>query len=330
MSTEESRSFLNRRSMLTLGAGAAAALVAAAGPASAGQAPAPHDAELARSLPGGFRSSYAQVNGVRLHYVAGGRGEPLILLPGWPETWWQYRKIMPTLAKRYRVIAVDLRGMGGSGKPQGGYDKKTMARDILDLTRALGYDRVNIAGHDIGAMVAFSFAANHPEATKTVTIMDVAHPDEGLYHIPMLAPPEQPVHVWWFAFNQVAGLPEQLLTGRARYLVDWMFDNLLADPASIGARDRAIYAAAYDRPDAIRAGNGWYRSFGQDIEDQKAYGKIAAPMLALASEMNYDYFAAVLPAKAVDLRVRKVANSGHFVAEEQPATIIEELQSFLG
>ncbi|KZB86179.1 alpha/beta fold hydrolase [Amycolatopsis regifaucium] len=328
--TEDSRSFLSRRSMLTLGAGAAAALVASTGTAAAGQPSVPADAELARSLPGGFRSSYAQVNGVRLHYVAGGRGEPLILLPGWPETWWQYRRIMPALAKRYRVIAVDLRGMGGSSKPQGGYDKKTMARDIHELVRALGYRQAHIAGHDIGAMVAFSFAANHPEATKSLTLMDVSHPDESLYQIPMLAPPGQPVHVWWFAFNQVATLPEQLLTGRARFLVDWMFDHLLTDPASIGDRDRALYAAAYDRPDAIRAGNGWYQAFGQDIEDQKAYGKIAAPTLGLASDMNYDYFAAVLPSKAADVRVRRVAGSGHFVAEEQPQTIIDELQAFLG
>ncbi|WP_410659086.1 alpha/beta fold hydrolase [Amycolatopsis sp. lyj-112] len=330
MTTEDSRSFLNRRSMLTLGAGAAAAMVASTGTAAAAHHGAPGDAELARSLPGGFRSAYAQVNGVRLHYVAGGRGEPLILLPGWPETWWQFRKIMPELAKRYRVIAVDLRGMGGSGKPRDGYDKKTMARDIFELVRGLGYQRAHIAGHDVGAMVAFSFAANHPEATKTVTVMDVAHPDEGLYQIPMLAPPGQPVHVWWFAFNQVASLPEQLLAGRSRHLVDWMFDHLLADPASIGDRDRAIYAAAYDRPDAIRAGNGWYQAFGQDIEDQKAYGKIAAPMLALASEMNYDYFAAVLPSKAVNVQVKKVSGSGHFVAEEQPRTVIGELQAFLG
>ncbi|WP_410600915.1 alpha/beta fold hydrolase [Amycolatopsis sp. lyj-90] len=328
--TEDSRSFLNRRSMLTLGTGAAAALVASGGIAEAGQSGGPGDAELARSLPGGFRSAYAQVNGVRLHYVAGGRGEPLILLPGWPETWWQYRKIMPTLAKRYRVIAVDLRGMGGSGKPQDGYDKKTMARDIFELVRSLGYRQAHIAGHDIGAMVAFSVAANHPEATKTVTLMDVSHPDESLYQIPMLAPPGQPVHVWWFAFNQVATLPEQLVAGRARFLGDWMFDHLAADPASIGDRDRAIYAAAYDRPDAIRAGNGWYRAFGKDIEDQKAYGKITAPMLGLGSEFNYDYLAAVLPSKAVDVRVRKVAGSGHFVAEEQPRTVIDELQAFLG
>ncbi|WET76617.1 alpha/beta hydrolase [Amycolatopsis sp. QT-25] len=328
--TEDSRSFLNRRSMLTLGAGAAAALVASGGIAEAGQSGAPHDAALARSLPGGFRSEYAQVDGVRLHYVAGGRGEPLILLPGWPETWWQYHKIMPELAKRYRVIAVDLRGMGGSGKPQGGYDKKTMARDIFGLLRGLGLRQAHIAGHDIGAMVAFAFAANHPEATKTVTLMDVSHPDESLYQLPMLAPPGQPVNVWWFAFNQVATLPEQLLTGRSRFLVDWMFDRLAADPASITARGRAVYAAAYDRPDAIRAGNGWYRAFGTDIEDQKAYAKIAAPMLGLGSEYNYDHLAAVLPSKAADVRVRKIAGAGHFVAEEQPRAVIDELLAFLG
>jgi alpha-beta hydrolase superfamily lysophospholipase len=121
------------------------------------------DATLAQSLPGGFKSEYARVNRTGLHYVAGGEGSLLVLLPGWPQTWWQFRKIMPALAERYRVIAIDLRGMGGSDKPASGYDKKTMAQDIHQLIRHLGYDRVNIAGHDIGAMVAYSFAANHPE-----------------------------------------------------------------------------------------------------------------------------------------------------------------------
>ncbi|MDT7614624.1 MAG: hypothetical protein QOF00_2071, partial [Pseudonocardiales bacterium] len=123
---------VNRRRLIALGAGAAA-LAATTGVASAEQAAGTPDAELVRSLPGDFRNGYANVNGVRLHYVAGGQGEPLILLPGWPQTWWQYHKIMPSLAARYRVIAVDLRGMGGSGKPQDGYDKKTMARDIYEL-----------------------------------------------------------------------------------------------------------------------------------------------------------------------------------------------------
>src|SRR3712207_5820505 len=113
---------LNRRNLLSISA-ATAMLAATEQTASASQSP---------SLPG-FRSGYAKVNGIRMHYVTGGRGRPLVLVPGWPQTWWEFHKIMPALAKRYRVIAVDLRGQGGSDKPAGGYDKKTMARDIHEF-----------------------------------------------------------------------------------------------------------------------------------------------------------------------------------------------------
>ena len=143
------------------------------------------DVALVKSLPG-FENGYADVNGTRLHYVIGGKGAPLVLLPGWPQTWWEFHKIMPALAEKYRVIAVDLRGMGGSAKPPGGYDKKTMARDIYELVRQLGFEKVNIAGHDIGSMVAFSFAANHPGATSKLALLDVPHPDEFFSEIRML------------------------------------------------------------------------------------------------------------------------------------------------
>ena len=134
----------------------------------------------ARSLPG-FRHDHATVNGVRLHYVAGGQGAPIVLLPGWPRTWWEFHKIMPTLAATRRVIAVDLRGMGDSAKPATGYDKKTMAADIAALLGVLGHDQVDVVGSDIGAMVAFSLAANHPALVRTVTLLDVAHPEEGMF-----------------------------------------------------------------------------------------------------------------------------------------------------
>ena len=106
------------------------------------------------------------MNSVRLHYVAGGEGSPVLLLPGWPETWWSYHKIMPELARSHRVVVVDLRGMGQSDKPEGGYDKKTMAGDIAALVRELGFETVDVVGHDIGSMVAYSFAANHPELIR--------------------------------------------------------------------------------------------------------------------------------------------------------------------
>jgi pimeloyl-ACP methyl ester carboxylesterase len=162
------------------------------------------DGALVTSLPG-FSNGYALVNGVCLHYVIGGNGAPLMLLPGWPETWWEFRKVMSALAEHYRVIAVDLRGMGSSGKPQAGYDKKTMAEDIYQLARHLGYEQVNVAGHDIGSMVAFAFAATHPSAATKVAMLDVAFPDEGLYSLSLIPRPgQQPYFLWWLAFNQAS------------------------------------------------------------------------------------------------------------------------------
>src|ERR1700730_13275896 len=300
---------MSRRKAITLGAGAAALAANDRG----GRAGSPANAPLARSLPGGFRSGYAKVNGIRLHYVAGGQGEPLFLLPGWPETWWEYHEIMPSLAARYRVIVVELRGMGGSDKPQSGFDKKTMAGDIFQLVRAFGYDTVNIAGHDIGSMVAFSFAVNHPEATPKVALLDVGAPGQSYNQLRLLPQPGAPIYPWWFAFNQVHGLPEQLVSGRSRFLIDAIFDLLLLNKAAVSDGDRAIYAKAYSYPDAIRASNGWFQAFGQDIEDLASYGKVAAPMLGLADPSFFPFIQQVLPTEGTEVRVIEAANSGHFI-----------------
>ncbi|MET8764468.1 alpha/beta hydrolase [Lentzea sp. NPDC004782] len=309
---------MNRRGVFAL----SAALAATAGTGIAA-ADSEHEAELP-----GFRHNYARVNGVRLHYVTGGRGEPLVLLPGWPQTWWEFHRIMPALATRFRVIAVDLRGMGGSEKPQGGFDKKTMATDIHELVKKLGYANVNVAGHDIGSQVAFSFAANFPDATRKVALMDVLHPDEGYYHIPLLPPPGQ-FSLWWFAFNQVQTLPEQLLAGRFRFLLDWLFANTALNPDALDERSRSIYARAYDTPEAIRAGNGWYKAFHQDIADGKTYAKLTPPVLGLASVLSHDQMAAALPNVATTFKTVAI-NAGHWLAEEKPDDVARELTEFFG
>ncbi|MEV6954739.1 alpha/beta hydrolase [Streptomyces sp. NPDC051183] len=288
----------------------------------------PTDEELARSLPGDFRSMYADLDGVRLHYVAGGEGEPLVLLPGWPQTWWEFRKIMPELARRYRVIAVDLRGMGGSSRPEGGYDKKSMAADIRALVHHLGYQSVNLAGHDIGAMVAFSFAVNHPEAVRKLALLDVMHPGESKYSMPLLRRPGTGVSMWWWGFNQAQGLPEKLIAGRMRHVVDWLFENSLFDQASVSPRDRAIFARAYDTPEQIRATNGWYRAFPQDIEDMATYGKLTVPLLGIASPVSHKEFEQVLPSLAPDVRVVKLYKTLHWLPEEQPEPVIRLLSEF--
>ncbi|MFD0900146.1 alpha/beta fold hydrolase [Actinomadura sediminis] len=299
------------------------------------------NAALAESLEGGFSSRLAAIDGVRLHYVEGGRGEPLVLLGGWPQNWWQFHKIMPALAERYRVIAVDIRGMGGSDKPEGGYDKKTMALDVLGLLRHLGHDRAHIAGHDIGAMVAQALAADHPEVVKKLVLLDVHHPDETFTGLTLLPQPDQHVdgdftagsriYLWWFALNQVRGLPETLLAGRERAWIDALFDYMLLDPRSIGDRDRDLYARAYSSPDAVRAGNAWYQAFMQDIEDQKEHPPLSMPTLVLGGDhSNYDFLASVLPSKGPDVRVAPVKDCGHYLPEKQPEAIVRELVEFFG
>ena len=294
------------------------------------------DAALVRALPG-FKNGYADVNGTRIHYVAGGKGAPLFLLPGWPETWWAYHRIMPALATQFRVISVDLRGMGSSAKPRTGYDKKTMARDIYELARELGYDKVNIAGHDIGSAVAFSFAANYPAATNKLALMEVPHPDDVLLQLRMLPEPgkfgdkiddEHPGYPWWFAFHQVKGLPERLLAGRFRIYQDFVMNYMLRDPASISAKSREVYAAAYDSPDGIRAGNAWYQTVSQDVLDMKTYPTLTLPVLALASTGYFWMQASLTPAVANNFKLVKVENSGHFIAEEQSEFVTRALIDF--
>lgn len=291
------------------------------------------DASLAASLDGGFTSHRAEVNGTRLHFVDSGpesAGEPLVLLGGWPQTWWQWHKVMPALARRHRVIAVDLRGMGGSDKPVGGYDKKTMAADVHALLGHLSIASAHFAGHDIGAMVAYAHAANHPAATRRVALLDVAHPDEDWARMTLLPQPGV-THLWWFALNHVHGLPEQLLADRYHHLLDWLFAHGAADPAAIDAHSRAVYALAYDAPDAIRAGNDWYRTFGQDIADLASYAPVTGPLLALGGEhSNYELLTRAVPALGTDTRVVRVDGSGHYLPEERPEAVVAELTRFFG
>jgi pimeloyl-ACP methyl ester carboxylesterase len=294
------------------------------------------DAALIKELPG-FRGGSAEVNGVRLNYVEGGKGDLIILLPGWPQTWWAYHKIMPDLAKNYRVVSVDIRGMGASDKPADGYDKRTMAKDISELIKALGADKAHVVGHDIGAQVAYAVAANYPAETATLTLLDVPHPDDGLLAWPMLPKhgtfgdkidPANP-YVWWFAFHQVKGLPEDLLEGRAYIEHEWFFRYLLVKEDALDKRDRAVYAAAYNSRDAIRGGNAWYQAFTQDIIDQRSYPeKLTMPALGIGGP-GYGWLNDFLTRRTTNPTVVQFPESGHFIAEEAPTDTTRVLLEFL-
>jgi pimeloyl-ACP methyl ester carboxylesterase len=243
------------------------------------------------------------------------------------------------LALRYRVIAVDYRGMGGSDKPASGYDKKTMAADIDELVQRLGHRWVDIVGHDMGAADAHAFAVNFPDRTHKVVLLDGVHPGVLFDRMPMLQQPGPQAsaietgrrggYPWWIAFNQVRGLPERLLEGRARLLIDWVIDYMAGDPSAISHADREIYARAYDSVDAIRASNAWYQAWRQDIADAEQYGPITAPTLVLTTDGSRQRLDARMAGRATDLRVIGVHGSRHFLAEEQPDHVVRALIDFL-
>jgi len=286
------------------------------------------DEELIKLVPN-FANNYVEVNGTRLHYVKGGKGEPLILIPGYPETWWAYHKVMPILAEKHCVIVVEMRGMGSSDKPVGGYEKKNMAKDIFELTKILGYEKVNIGGHDIGAHVAFSFAINFPESTAKLIMLDTPHPDAGMYQLPMLPIlGANHVYPWWLSFNQVKELPEQLLEGRMKIIIEWLFKNLLVEQSSISDFDKEVYEFAYNSKDAIRASNAWYQSFLQDIEDNKSYEKLNIPVLGIGGS-GYEMLQMSLSNSTTDLQLKKIEECGHFVLAEKPNETAKFISDFM-
>ncbi|WP_026753424.1 alpha/beta fold hydrolase [Sediminibacter sp. Hel_I_10] len=294
------------------------------------------DAELIKNLPG-FKNKYITTNGVQLHYVEGGSGAPLICLPGWPQTWYSYQPVAQQLAKKYRVIIIDIRGMGSSEKPQAGYDKKTMAEDILGLIVQLNLGKVSIMGHDIGGMVAMSLAFNHPEVVEKLVILDGAHPSEGMMQMPLMPAPgtfkekmdANMPYAWWMGFNQVKGLPEQLLEGRFHYLQDWLFNYVMVDASKMTKLERDVYAQAYNDTESIRASNAWYQTFNQDIEDTKNYQQLTMPVLGIGSYISYNYMNMGLPHVATDVKVVGILESGHYLFEEAPEQVLEAVVPFL-
>lgn len=294
------------------------------------------DEALIKNWPG-FENKYAKVNGVLLHYVEGGSGMPLLCLPGWPQTWYSFQKIAPYLSKKHKIIVVDIRGMGTSEKPQDGYDKKTMAKDIYELTKYLEFEKVNLLGHDIGGMVAMSFAFNYPEAVNKLIVMDGMHPNEGMLQMPLL-----PVqgnftdkmdvnmpYVWWMAFNQVRNLPEKLLEGRFRHLLDYLFPYVMLDDTKMTDFEREVYESVYNKTENIRASNAWYQSFNKDIEDAKSYKLLNMPVLGIGSNSSYNYMKMSVSNIAIKYAVEGILDSGHYMIEEKPEKVIELINGFL-
>jgi pimeloyl-ACP methyl ester carboxylesterase len=280
----------------------------------------------AGSVPAGFAEHYAEVNGVRLHYLIGGKGSPVVLLHGYAQTGHMWRPLMEPLAKRHTVIVPDLRGAGGSSKPESGYDKKNMAVDIHELTRSLGFDRVSVVGHDIGLMVAYAYAAQFPQATERVVLMDAFLPGIGNWKDVWLMR-----DLWHFHFY--GKVPLALVKGRERTYFEHFWNDFAADPKqSVPEADRRIYAKAYAQPGGMRAGFEYFRNFERDARDFAQFGATPLPMpvLVLTGEKASDTFL-IEQARLVasDVRGQVVKGSGHWLMEEAPGLVIPQIVEFI-
>ncbi len=274
----------------------------------------------------GIRSRFAKLDGVKLHYLAAGNGEPVILLHGYAQNSHMWRPLIPELAKTNAVIAPDLRGFGQSSKPPQGYDKKSIARDIHALAASLGLKRVRICGHDIGLMVAYAYAAQYPAEVDRIALMDAFLPGVGNWENVWL------LHDKWH-FNFYGETPLKLVAGREHIYFEHFWNDFAANPKkSVSERDRRFYTKAYAQPGAMRAGFEVFRAFEQDGKDfaEFAKTKLTMPMLVLTGEKASSEFL-IEQARLVDDNVEGVVikGAGHWLIDEAPAQVIPKLVDFL-
>lgn len=273
-----------------------------------------------------IQDRFANVNGVRLHYLIAGKGDPVILLHGYAQNSHMWRPLIPELAKTHTVIAPDLRGFGQSAKPTDGYTKKAMAQDIHALAISLGLRKQIVVGHDIGLMVAYAYAVQYPTEVDRIVLMDAFLPGVGDWTTVWLLR-----DLWHFHFY--GETPLKLVTGRERIYFEHFWNDFAADPKhSVSEADRRFYAAAYAQPGAMRAGFEVFRAFEQDAKDfaELAQTKLTMPMLVLTGEKASGNFL-IEQARLVDSNVEGVVikGSGHWLIDEAPKQVIPQLVAFI-
>ncbi|WP_371662591.1 alpha/beta fold hydrolase [Streptomyces sp. NBC_00280] len=287
-------------------------------------------------LPDGFRvvftSRLVEVNGLRLHAVTGGDGPALLLISGWPQTWYAWREVMPALARRHTVVAVDSRGAGLSDKPDDGYDAGTLAADLVALMATLGHDRFDVVGHDIGTWTGYALAADHPERVGRLAILEAVIP--GLTPSPpFFGPAAVNLKLWQFGFNRLTDLNEELVRGRERLFFGYQFAKKAATPDAIPAYAVDVYvdAIATD-PRALRASFAYYRALDETIaqNEQRSRTRLTLPVLAVGGAL----WSGVNTTQTMRLAADDVTgvvldHCGHYPAEEQPARCVEILEDFL-
>lgn len=293
---------------------------------------------------GAFTHNYAEVGEVMLHYVTSGpvgtrqpkaprEDLPVVLLHGWPQTWYEWRHVMPALAEKFTVIAPDLRGLGDSSRPLSGYDKRTIANDVWRLvTETLGHKDFYLVGHDWGGPTAYALAATHPEAVRKLCIIDVVIPGDG-------GDFSQGGRRWHHQFHMTPDLPEALVQGRERIYLQWFYQTFAYKPGAIDEAALDEFTRTYSQPGALRAGFNFYRAIGADAKAnaaQLATGfRLPMPVLAIGGGVSYPHGRG--RGADVEASMRRVANDvrgvvlpdcGHFVPEEAPDEVARLLLDF--
>ena len=267
---------------------------------------------------------------VTLHVAGAGSGVPVVLLHGWPQTWHEWRKVIPLLAGRYRLIIPDLPGLGDSSQPAGGYDKKTIAADLQEMCERLELGRFHLVGHDWGGPTAFALACAMPAAVRSLVILDVTIPGIG----PDIS---QGGRRWHHAFHMTPELPERLVQGREREYLGWFYREFSWQRAAIEEADVDEYVRCYSRPGALRAGFEYYRTIPRDAADNRAIlasgFRLPMPVLALGGARTEARGRGEEPleslrAIATDVRGGVLPDCGHFIPEEQPELLAARLLDF--
>ena len=291
-------------------------------------------------LPAGFtdtfESRFVRANGIRQHVVVGGDGPPLLLVHGWPENWYAWRFLMPTLARSYTVIAVDQRGIGLSEKPRGGYDGATLASDLAALMTELGHRQFAVVGHDTGYIISYALAADHRDRVERLVLAEipgppgVGKPEDAP---PLFLPDALNNRLWHILFNRVDDeVIIDMVHGNAEGFFGYEY-SIQAGPEKLPEYATRYYVRLYTRDrDALRATFGLYRAWDatqtQNAERQKS--KLTIPVLGVGGENSWGPGAAqgIQPA-ATDVQSVVIPGAGHWVAEQAPAELLKALADFL-
>ena len=286
-------------------------------------------------LPAGFTntftSRYVETGELRLHAVTGGNGPPLLLVHGWPQTWYAWRMLMPALARDFTVIAVDQRGIGLSGKPRSGYDTATLANDLVALMDVLGHQRFALYGTDVGMPIAYALAADHRDRVDRLAVSEAPLP--GISPSPPLfLPPPLNARLWHLAFNQLPKINEQLVTGREDIFFGAEFD------ASAGTNKLPDHAVRYyidtlaADPDHLRGSFEFYRAIPTTIaqNEKRKERPLTLPVLAIGgAESSGEGVGNTMKLAAGDVQTVVLTGSGHWVAEQAPEQLLAALTAFL-